>query len=298
MTSAPNFRAVLQHLRRFSSSDKRSPVVIHLETEESASSLSGDAEPLTLPDPNLEFLKDKRLPLPGSIGVGNQISLTEEILLDQPTVINSELFETELAAERYKNVIIQALKVEQEIIMNEKETDSPVEHPVTLEYAIRECSSSFNKAFSDLFVDRDITSHQLTVVTLSQKTVRDMSEWDAEVEEEREELVANFIETAGAICEKLRAVGFWADFIEPCSGRPYFGSFTNATMFETDERYRLFGFTIEDLGCCKVIKHHMWGTHAFIGCIFTNAPADDPFLKMLLNRQLQRKPDTPVKPCN
>lgn len=49
-------------------------------------------------------------------------------------------------------------------------------------------------------------------------------------------------------------------------------------MFETDERYRHFGFDIEDLGCCKVIKHHKWGAKSFVGCVFTNAPVDAPIL--------------------
>ena len=58
----------------------------------------------------------------------------------------------------------------------------------------------------------------------------------------------------------------------------HLGPHTTDSMFEIDERYRHFGFEIEDLGCCKVIKHHKWGSKSFVGCVFTNAPVDSSIL--------------------
>ena len=69
----------------------------------------------------------------------------------------------------------------------------------------------------------------------------------------------------------MRDEGYWADFIDPGSGTPFFGQHTSTTMFETDEKFRLLGFRIEDLGCCKVICHRDFGRNVFVGVIFTNA---------------------------
>ena len=41
-------------------------------------------------------------------------------------------------------------------------------------------------------------------------------------------------------------------------------------MFETDEKYRMLGFMINDLGCCKVIEYKMFNRHVFVGCFVAN----------------------------
>lgn len=71
---------------------------------------------------------------------------------------------------------------------------------------------------------------------------------------------------------RLKSDGYWADFIDPSAGIPYYSPHTNTTMFETDDKYRLLGFRIEDLGCCKVICHKDFGRHIFVGTIFTSVP--------------------------
>ena len=91
------------------------------------------------------------------------------------------------------------------------------------------------------------------------------------VEKEREMLVEQFYSAAKELCGRLKSDGYWSDFIDPSSGKPDYGQYTNTTMFETDEKYRLLGYRIEDLGCCKVISHKEFGRHVFVGTIFTDA---------------------------
>ncbi|CAJ0930041.1 unnamed protein product [Ranitomeya imitator] len=148
-----------------------------------------------------------------------------------------------------------------------------------VECAMQSCPELLKRDFASMFPE--VSSSNLMVLTVTQKTVNDMTMWSAEVENERESMMEKFINGAKEICFALRSEGYWADFIDPSSGLAYFGPYTNNTLYETDERYRHLGFRVEDLGCCKVIRHNVWGTHAVVGSIFTNAPAGSDILRKL-----------------
>lgn len=75
-----------------------------------------------------------------------------------------------------------------------------------------------------------------------------------------------------------------------CVSPQFFGPYTNDALFETDDRYCHLGFHIEDLGCCRVIQHSLWGTHVFVGTIFTNAPPDGHIMERLLGREMGSQP--------
>ena len=109
-----------------------------------------------------------------------------------------------------------------------------------------------------------------------------MAAWSPAMEVEREELMEQFIELSQEIVNKLNQAGYWADFIDPFSCRPFHGKYSNAVLYETDERFRQFGFEIEDLGCCKVTRHHRWGSRSFVGSLFTNAPINSVELNNVL----------------
>ncbi|CAG7837092.1 unnamed protein product [Allacma fusca] len=164
------------------------------------------------------------------------------------------------------------------------------ENPL-LECKAQACPDLLRRELSSLFVSTNMNDGPLTVITFVQRTKYDMSAWSESVEDEREEVIENFIKSAKEMCSELRRNSQWADFVEPNSGRPFFSPYTNATFFETDERYRHLGFRIQDLGCCKVISHHKWGTHVFVGSIFTTAPADCEYLQEIISQANKLKED-------
>lgn len=217
--------------------------------------------------------QDRRFPLPGLVGPmpeGAPVTV-------QPAKPLPDLLTEPLASDRHLLVLQNYMKTAQEVADQREAEFSAEPTPSaldTLECVAQDCPQTVRKDFQELFPDRCLGEGPLTVISISQHTDNDMAGWNPEVEVEREQLLQHFVCGAEEICQSLQRAGYWADFIEPSSGRPYFGSYTNATLFETDERYRHLGFDIDDLGCCKVIRHHLWGTHAYVSCLFTSAPVD------------------------
>ena len=140
------------------------------------------------------------------------------------------------------------------------------------------------KDLTRLFPGLGLDAAKVTVLNLTQQTEADQAAWNPEMEVERDRLTASFIQAATSICSTLQRCGHWADFVDPSSGRPYLGRFTNYTLFETDDAYRKMGFRIEDLGCCKVLQHATWGSKAFVGTIFTNAPMDSQIVQDMISK--------------
>ncbi|VDP45801.1 unnamed protein product [Soboliphyme baturini] len=89
-----------------------------------------------------------------------------------------------------------------------------------LECSAYDCPQLVRNDFADLFPEVDVRNQPLTVLTLTQKTERDMACWSVDMEEEREKLMQTFIVIASDICDLLASQGYWAEFIDPNSGRP------------------------------------------------------------------------------
>uniref|UniRef100_A0A3B1ISY1 Metabolism of cobalamin associated Db n=2 Tax=Astyanax mexicanus TaxID=7994 RepID=A0A3B1ISY1_ASTMX len=225
--------------------------------------------------------QDKRFQLPGNVGFSCHLEGVAQQKSAPTHKTVPDVLTAPSSSERHEFILAQFVTDFHE----KDEASSSVSSPdhyfdhSKVECAIQSCPELLKKDFESMFPEAP--SNGMMVVTVTQKTKNDMTAWSEEVDQEREELLEKFISGAKEICLALRTEGFWADFIDPSSGLAFFGSYTNNTLFETDERYRNLGFQIEDLGCCKVIRHTLWGTHVFVGTVFTNAPTNSLIMKKL-----------------
>lgn len=242
------------------------------------------------PDENMQPFgpQDQRLQLPGNVGFDCHLQGLAEQKKSRALRMVPDVLSSLSSSETHEFVLAQSAG---EFSCQEKGEPASSQDinraqqcfdNSSLECAIQSCPELLKRDFQSMFPEAP--SSGMTVVTVTQKTQNDMTSWSAEVEQEREQMLDRFVDGAKEICYALQREGFWADFIDPCSGLAFFGSYTNNTLFETDDRYSHLGFQIEDLGCCRVIRHPVWGTHVFVGTIFTNAPPDSLVMKKLQGR--------------
>jgi len=238
---------------------------------------------------------DSRLPLPGNLGLAEKLNKVAPIEIPKPPsnisgIDNPNHFGYSMNVEKQARVLAAHAVLEREFTDDNDVTacdDVTARVDEVMECKAQKCPRLLRLQFTPLFPDRNLFDGNLTVINFTQKTMTDMAAWSEEMEAEREKLLESFFKIATEIATFMKKDGFWCDFIDPSSGRPYFGNFTNHTLFETDERYKHFGFDIEDLGCCKVIRHEVWGTRVFIGTLFTNAPLESSSIKVLLKKYQQ-----------
>lgn len=260
---------------RFSSIAKKKPLAAVISTsqrESDSTSSAAGIEQQVAQNPDIFAVNDPTFPLPGRAATDLSFYRGKTPPILAVAVSSNKHKEPERSIHEHQFVTLKNLENYREEASMTSFPDLPSND--RLDLAVHKCPQTLKNDFASLFPGIDVKNNALTVITLAKKTETDQATWNPEVETEREALTVEFIRTAESICESLKAAGYWADFIDPTSGRPYLGPFTNSTFFETDERYKNFGFRVEDLGCCKVIEHIRWGTHAFIGSIFTSAPAD------------------------
>ena len=95
-----------------------------------------------------------------------------------------------------------------------------------------------------------------------------------DVEDEKDRLLERFMDFGAEVCKRLAAAGFWADYIDPCSGLPMVHKQTGSPYGEVEALCTLLGYQTANAGCCKVILHPRWGSAVYPSSIFAKAPAE------------------------
>ena len=208
-----------------------------------------------------------RFPFPGRIGPVSEIKSTSIPKLDpnkygiNGQFLLDEILTMTLPHDHQKDSITQLMGTHMILSSPTNKTKflSKLINDDNLEVRAYDCPLLLRYELRQLFLNYDVLRQPLTAITIILKTNSDMSTWSTKVEEERNELMDQFIKLAHEICAYLSSKQYWADFIDPSSGRPYYGPNTSDTLFETDERFRYFGINIVDLGCCRVVEHLQHG---------------------------------------
>lgn len=79
---------------------------------------------------------------------------------------------------------------------------------------------------------------------------------------------------AKAFCDALIEGGYWADYIDPCSGLPMIHREGNNVYGEVQGLVSLLGYQTQNAGCCKIVLHPVWGTSVYPASMFCKAPLE------------------------
>ena len=110
------------------------------------------------------------------------------------------------------------------------------------------------------------------LVPTCQRAAVDLVRWDDEVAAEKDLLLERFVAWAAAVCDALAARGSWGDYVDPCSGLAVRTPHSRVPYPEVDAFETLLRWRTGVAGCCRVLSHPSWGTHAYLATLFARAP--------------------------
>jgi len=173
--------------------------------------------------------------------------------------------------------------VEAEPLAYEAKASTPSAHePIrswrtkTAEISLWQCTKRIWKEVADVFRLAGEAADVL-IVTVVLRTTNDMAAWTGAVAEERQELTKQMIDFGNDVVQRIKKTSekAWCDFIDPASGYPFLQEPSQSYLVETSPVFGQLGVRVEDVGCCKVVRHPRFGTRAFLGSLWTTAAAED-----------------------
>lgn len=218
--------------------------------------------------------QDQRFQLPGNVGFdchlkGTELQMSGPVHRTVPDVLS-----VPSSTERHEFILAQFINEfqgkEASVAVQRVSKAELYFSQSDVECSMRSCPELLKKEL-ELFFPLLPTS-PITVVTVTQK--------NQELTRDQEELLDNFVSGAKEICFTLWRGGYWADFINPLSGKAFFAVQTPDSILQQDVQHHA-GFHIEDLASCTVIRHVLKGTSTFVLTLITNAPSNSLIMEKL-----------------
>eukprot|EP00470_Lotharella_oceanica_P010297 CAMPEP_0170191778 /NCGR_PEP_ID=MMETSP0040_2-20121228/52497_1 /TAXON_ID=641309 /ORGANISM="Lotharella oceanica, Strain CCMP622" /LENGTH=315 /DNA_ID=CAMNT_0010439933 /DNA_START=72 /DNA_END=1019 /DNA_ORIENTATION=+ len=117
--------------------------------------------------------------------------------------------------------------------------------------------------------------YPLLCIPTFQHTCCDMLEFTESAEKEKDLKLKGFYAWCQAVCQRLIKKGYWADYIDPCSGYPVLGGSGSSTYNEVEGMQLLLRYRFSQVGMCKVILHPRWGQRIYPASMFAMAPVEE-----------------------
>ncbi|XP_043079157.1 metabolism of cobalamin associated Da [Puntigrus tetrazona] len=223
--------------------------------------------------------QDQRFQLPGNVGFdchlkGTGLQMKGPVHRTVPDVLTAPS-----STERHEFILAQFVNEYQgkEASLSAQRV-SKAEHYFSqsdVECSMRSCPELLKKELELFFPV--LPASPITVVTVTQKNQKTSTE---DQSKDQHELLDHFVSGAKEICFMLWRGGYWADFINPLSGKAFFGDQPPDSLLQRHAE-RHAGFHIEDLASCTLIRHVFKGTSTFVLTLITNAPSNSLIMERL-----------------
>ncbi|XP_034155446.2 metabolism of cobalamin associated Da [Pangasianodon hypophthalmus] len=223
--------------------------------------------------------QDKRFQLPGNVGFDCHLGGTGEEERTAPTQRTvPDVLTAPSNSERHEFVLAQFIteyQTKEASVWTQRvcKAEEYFTH-CDVECSMHSCPELLKQELESFFPALPVSA--ITVVTIKQKKPTT----ETEPEPNTQQLLDNFINGAKEICFLLWRGGYWADFIDPSSGRAYFGTWSHDPVLQADRR-RHSGFHIEDVASCRLTVHVLSDARAFTGTLITSAPSGSLIMRRL-----------------
>ena len=141
-----------------------------------------------------------------------------------------------------------------------------------MEISLHQCREAFLREMEMVLPGKNLEN--LMCIATMQHAREDLVKIGDKIEVEKDRLLENFMAFAKAFCTLIENKGYFADYIDPCSGLAMITREANKVYSEVDGAQQLLGYSVHNAGCCKILLHPSWGSAVYPASIFTTAPSE------------------------